>query len=287
MSSIRDYQVDHLLLLIGSNPLPNAVAGKLLVAEGGMITLIHSKDTAPLAERLEAWLKSARASETPVASIELAEVKESDAGSVYRRVEKVLNDYKSKARQTGRACVGLHYTGGTKVMSVHAYRALEHWAQKHHQEALFSYLDAHTLCMRIESISSSVPLSFPVALEVEISLDELVKMHGWQWQQGKKSLPQKPVTEPLLPESAAALLAIHSKPDGAKIWVQWLSRTLYPFARKRDPIPSPLWYSSSGQEVQEPIQQASNKWKSDPQLRELAIPWPDQPDLGDAMKKEL
>lgn len=282
MSSIRNYQVDHLLLLIGSNLLPNVVAGKLLVAEGGMITLIHSEDTAPLAERLGVWLKTARDSETPVARIEFAEVKESDADSIYRRVEQVLKDYESKTKQTGRACVGLHYTGGTKVMSVHAYRALEKWAKDHHQEALFSYLDAHTLCMRIESSSNSNPLSFPVGLEVEISRDELVNMHGWEWLKGKQ-----PVTEPLLPESAAALLAIHSNPDGAKIWAEWLSRTLHPSARKRKRITSPLWYSPSGQEVQDDIEQASKDWKSPAQLRELAIPWPDQSNLRETMKKEL
>jgi hypothetical protein len=35
----------HLILLVGSNPLPNAVAAKLLLAEGGTVTLIHSKGT--------------------------------------------------------------------------------------------------------------------------------------------------------------------------------------------------------------------------------------------------
>lgn len=35
-------QVDHLILLVGGNPLPNAVAGKLLARSGGTITLLHS-----------------------------------------------------------------------------------------------------------------------------------------------------------------------------------------------------------------------------------------------------
>jgi Asp-tRNA(Asn)/Glu-tRNA(Gln) amidotransferase A subunit family amidase len=162
MSSIHEYQVDHLLLLVGSNPLPNAVAGKLLVAAGGMITLIHSQDTASLAERLESWLKSGGDSEAPVAHVDLAEVKESDADSVYRRVEKVLRDYESKARQMGRVRMGLHYTGGTKVMSVHAYRALEDWArdQSREREALFSYLDAHTLNMYIKALLARIHFLF-------------------------------------------------------------------------------------------------------------------------------
>ena len=35
-------QVNHLLLLVGGNPLPGAVAALTLVEAGGRVTLIHS-----------------------------------------------------------------------------------------------------------------------------------------------------------------------------------------------------------------------------------------------------
>ncbi|MCB0100161.1 MAG: hypothetical protein KDE46_30725, partial [Caldilineaceae bacterium] len=42
--------------------------------------------------------------------------------------------------------IGLHYTGGTKTMSVHTYRAIHD--SKHH--SVFSYLDARTMTLKIE-----------------------------------------------------------------------------------------------------------------------------------------
>src|SRR5579875_3276771 len=142
-------------------------------------------------------------------------------------------------KQTERVRVGLHYTGGTKVMSVHAYRALENWArstenQGQEREAIFSYLDARTLSMRIEEIPGRDMLSYPVSLEVKISIEELLKMHGWQWHLDKRGKPQKPVTTPMLPESTAALRAVHSINTERKIWTDWLSQELLPATRKGD-----------------------------------------------------
>src|SRR5712692_6170276 len=111
MSEIRDYQVDHLLLLVGSNPLPNAVAGKLLAAPGGKITLIYSRDGFPLAERLGKWFQNV--------DIGLKEVEESNATSVEEKVFEAIEQYERDHARTNAARparVGLNYTGGTKVM---------------------------------------------------------------------------------------------------------------------------------------------------------------------------
>jgi hypothetical protein len=115
-------------------------------------------------------------------------------------------------------------------------------------------------------------------------------MHGWEWQQGKKHIPQKPVTEPILPRSAATLLALHSKSDpaDARKWADWLHTTLFPNARRRTPVPPPLWNVQSKQKVQEPLEQVSDRWESKTELRKQAIPWPEElPDLSDAMGEEL
>src|SRR5438876_909835 len=168
MSTIRDYQVDHLLLLVGSNPVPNAVAGKLLTATGGTITLIHSDDGFDLAQRLKVWF-----CEAGYPNVKFAEVKEADAASVYQSVQNVLKTYErdgSNANKSGMIRVGLNYTGGTKVMSVQAHRALEDWTRSPGRDVVFSYLDAHTLRMRFDSAPDGrSALSFPVGLEVDIS----------------------------------------------------------------------------------------------------------------------
>src|SRR5712692_3676922 len=198
MSDIRDYQVDHLLLLVGSNPVPNAVAGKLLTTTthyyeaqvlhgrvpnavagklltttAGTITLIHSADGLDLAERLQSWFVRAGYSD---ANVGLEEIKESDALSVSKCVQDVLDGYKSQvleerkrgsntANKVGTVRVGLNYTGGTKVMSVHAYLALKSWIENKDREAIFnrhpvfSYLDARTIQMRFEQVGERAPIS--------------------------------------------------------------------------------------------------------------------------------
>jgi hypothetical protein len=278
MSHISDYQVDHLLLLVGSNPLPNAVAGKLLTAPGGKITLISSRDGFPLAERLGKWFQNV--------DISLKEVRESEAASVEEKVSEAIEQYERDHARTNAASparVGLNYTGGTKVMSVHAYRALEQWASKHKRKAVFSYLDARTLQMRFEQVDGWPAL--PVSLAAEISIRDLLTLHGWE-------LRKDPLESPVLPKSAAALLAIHSRENDAAIWADWLHESLFRSARKPDPIAPPFWVFQAGNELEGQLKVTQAKfdsnWKNNTDLRKLALPWPpDLPALREAMSNEL
>jgi hypothetical protein len=284
MSDIRDYQANHLLLLVGANPMPNAVAGKLLTVPGGTITLIHSRatDSLDLAQRLKLWLLKAGYSD-----IGFTQVEEANAASVYERVREMLGKYESDHGITNKAHmarVGLNYTGGTKVMSVHAYRALEDWAKSHDREAIFSYLDARTLQMRFDQVAGRDANSFYVGLEVEIGIRDLLELHNW-----KLDLP--PTTEPVLPQSAAALLNVYSNLTTARIWTDWLHNELFPIARKPVAILPPFWVSQSKQaleglyDVERPA--PNDQWKSKTKLRNQAIAWPDLPDLRETMRIEL
>jgi len=282
MSDVRDYQVDHLLLLIGSNPVPNAVAGKLLTRPGGTITLIHSADGLYLAQRLKSWFVNAGYSDK---NIGFTQVEESNATLVYERVHEVLkqreNDF-GNANKAPMARVGLNYTGGTKVMSVHAYRALENWAKTHDREAIFSYLDARTLQMRFDRTPGRDAISFYVGLEVEIGIRDLLELHDWK-------LEKAPTAGPVLPQSAAALLTVHSNPTYARIWTEWLHNELFRNARRREVIPPPIWIYQSEEELQEKLERpASNdRWKSNTDLRKLAVSWPNLSALGETMSNEL
>lgn len=257
MSDLHDYQVDHLLLLVSSNPLPNAVAGRLLVKPGGRITFIHSEDSFSLAKRLERWLPDTNASHV---SFKYGKVDESDARSVYRKVRDALNAYEkelSSANKAGVIRVGLNYTGGTKVMSVHAYRAVQDWeTEKSHlqeREAFFSYLDASTLRMSIDSAPDG---PYYVGRAVEISIDNLLTLHDWK-------LDKKPSNVPLLPKSAAALLAINSDPVAAPVWRAWLRDEVYGKAKSNE------------------------KWKSSTELQQLEMPWPNVLKLEETLREEL
>jgi len=280
MNTIHDYQIDHLLLLVGSNPVPNAVAGKLLAAPGGTITLIYSKDGFPLAERLGKWFQNV--------DISLKEVKESEAASVEEKVFEAIEQYERDPARTNAAHparVGLNYTGGTKVMAVHAYRALEQWASKHKRKAVFSYLDARTLQMRFEQVDGWPAI--PISLAVEIDIRDLLTLHGWELRKGS------PIKTPVLPKSAAALLAIHSSETDAARWTDWLYESLFRSARKPDPIDPPFWVFQAGNELEGQLEvtqaKFDSKWKSNTDLRKLSVLWPD-PDLPafrEAMSNEL
>jgi hypothetical protein len=278
MSELSEYKVDHLLLLVGSNPLPNAVAGKLLAAPGGKITLIASRDGFPLAERLGKWFQNV--------DISLKEVKESEATSVGEKVSEAIEQYERDHARTNPAHparVGLNYTGGTKVMAVHAYRTLEQWANRHERKAVFSYLDARTLQMRFEQVDGWPAI--PVSLAVEIDIRDLLTLHGWELRKGS------PIESPVLPKSAAALVSIHSHENDAAIWADWLHECLFRSARRPDPIDPPFWVFQAGNELegQLVVTQAKfdSKWKSNPKLRNIEIPWPDLPAFREAMSNEL
>ncbi len=205
-----------LLLLVGSNPLPNAVAGKLLVEPGGTIFLVYSEDTASVAERLMDWFRKEFKNNGDNINLKLVEVEESNPCSIYQKVQNSLKKFSEKES------VGLHYTGGTKMMSVHAYRALEHWAQDSNvAPPQYSYLDAKRLQMVFDP-----PESYPsvkrvyVGNKTVINFEDLLKLHD------RTLAPDNRFNrEALLPETAKTLAKYCNDLEGyAKCWKRWVEK---------------------------------------------------------------
>ena len=195
--AVKKYRTSNLFLLIGTNPLPNYVAAKLLL-NGGHVYLVHTAETAEIADRLIAALGSQTGGGT---KIQVDEAKSDDI------VAKVAEHAK------GKQDVGLNYTGGTKTMAVYAYRAVERACP----DAVFSYLNAQTLSLFIERQGSQAQ-EFPVARACTLSLSELLALHGY-------SLPQVRQT-PVQPEVCQALANIHSDPQGFSQWRDWCGQQL-------------------------------------------------------------
>ncbi|HMV85108.1 MAG TPA: hypothetical protein PKC13_25775 [Blastocatellia bacterium] len=213
------HKVDHLLLLIGKNPLPNAVAGKLLVKDSGSITMLYTAETEAAKINLGNFLSG-------VTFKEPVKIDKSDAGSIFDGIFKALT---LKAGEKQPQSIGLHYTGGTKAMSTHAYRAIERWHNEHapNCQLVFSYLDARSLRMVFDPpnpLSGSVEKPY-VGDQVKISLKELIGLHGWSFNKklGKSILP---VTQALLPELAASLAKVHADPNLIEAWKKWKSANL-------------------------------------------------------------
>lgn len=188
--------------------MPNAVAAKLLVEDGGTVFMVHSSDSLPVAQKINAWLKK----DSCRLTVKYVEVKESAPASIYTKVREHFKENKVSS-------VGLNYTGGTKMMAVHAYRAVEDWAVQNDVEPVFSYLDADTLKMVFDPPRGSLrERRVYVGEAVSLTLSDFLALHGW-------SLKNLPRLTALLPETARAIgIAYANKPTFKEKWKTWLKQ---------------------------------------------------------------
>lgn len=207
MPDSAQFQTQNLFLLVGTNPLPNYVAARLLLKTGGQLYLVHTDETSQIADRLTAALdpggnatKGAEGKQRGRAiKIPVDEAKSDD---IFTKVSRCAE---------GKQDVGLNYTGGTKTMAVHAYRAVE----QNCPDAVFSYLDAKTLSLFVEAKrpQGQQMQQISVARTLEISLSKMLALYAY-------NLPQVRQT-PVQPEICQALARIHSNTSAFGQWRDW------------------------------------------------------------------
>ncbi len=205
MSGWTSYQTDHLFLLIGTNPLPNYVAAFLLARNGGTVYLLHSggdRGTGNVAEKLKQAIQNQRLKLKVIPR----EIDEADGGRIVSKMEEILNQVESDAS------VGLHYSGGTKAMAVHVYRAVEQKLPN----GIFSYLDARTLSLIVDPRGANPTCSIHIGQACTVELDELVTLHGYD----KPAIRR----EPFQPSLCRDLVQIHSHSDSLGQWQKWLNQ---------------------------------------------------------------
>jgi hypothetical protein len=183
-SGLERFRTKNLFLLMGTNPLPNYVAAKLLSKAEGRIYFVHTKETNNITDKLIELLDLNEKQFCKVPT------EDTDAYNVFSQVFSYSN---------GKKDIGLNYTGGTKIMSVHAYRAIE----KNCPDAVFSYLDARELSMRISKLNDPLLHPFPVNLLVTLPFSTLLRMHGYTLDE--KKTPKK---DPFHPEVARNLAEV-------------------------------------------------------------------------------
>lgn len=202
---LKDYRTDHLILLVGGNPLPNYVAARLLRAPDGKVHLVGSTDTLEIAKRLQSKLLSdGIQTDCPV------ELKDLSPSGVYKSVSAL-------ATSLGGS-VGLNYTGGTKAMSVQAYRAV----QEHHPDACFTYLDARTLSMLVDDPHHTRDQRIDVSLACSLTVEDIAGLHGIKF--------NKYSPDPFLPEISELLKQDF---EGQRAWQNWVSQSLYEIKNDR------------------------------------------------------
>jgi hypothetical protein len=205
MNDWTAYQTDYLFLLIGANPLPNYVAALLLAKDRSTVYLLHSggaHGTGDVADRLKHAIQARK----PEVAIVPSELDEAKSCRIITKMERLLGTVPPDA------FVGLNYTGGTKAMAIHAYRAIE----KAFPSGVFSYLDARTLSLTIDSQDGRPSQPIPVRETCKIKLTELLGLHG------------RPIDTPvqgiILPDVCRELARLHS--DSPNDWHEWCEKNL-------------------------------------------------------------
>jgi len=207
-------KTDHLFLLIGANPLPNYVAGMLMTKDNATIYLLCSPgagSTAKIAERLKAVLRHAKPTLRDD-DVRIREIDENDSNLINQTALTLLEGLDGS--------VGLNYTGGTKPMALHVYRAIQ---EKEFEETVYSYLDARKLKMFIDARCGNPPQSFYVGNAIELSLENLFALHGYELKTPRPTINQ--------PKFCAALAQVHVTPEGFAEWREYLGTPL-------DPLPT-------------------------------------------------
>jgi len=203
MVEMAPYRVEHLLLLVGTNPLPNYVAALLLTQEQSTVYLLHTSNTLQVAERLCEQIKEKR----PHLTLISWEIHKSDPQRIDQRLE-------SLKREMGpNANVGLNYTGGSKPMAVQAYYTL-HAA---YPRGVFSYLDADTLSLIIEAPGLPTQQVF-VGQSVRVDFKTLFALHDYEITPSRREAKQ--------PEFCRSLVDVHMTRAGMRQWYRWRRSSL-------------------------------------------------------------
>ncbi|MBK8640364.1 MAG: DUF1887 family protein [Chromatiaceae bacterium] len=229
--------VPHLVLLIGSNPVPNAIAALCLSDDQTHLSLLNSWDSGEVAGRLKNWLVDHHNRDP--ARLELVALR--TKGDEYRpaAIHEKVNDHCNKvwavtAFWSGRQrVVHLHYTGGTKTMTVHAHSAVQASAERHQVAFHASYLNPDALCL-VADPQPTLGLAQterPIPQDIRLSLEDLLKLHGLK-------VAKPPVLEPICPDLALALLQDHAE-LGHTDWESWINEKLKPTTRRPKFIPYP------------------------------------------------
>jgi hypothetical protein len=250
-TSKTDYKVDHLFLLIGENPLPNYVAAKTLLAEGGKPYLVFTEHTQEPAQRLQEALGLG---DNEMVSLDN---NESNACKIKKRIRAKVKEIQENPDNAQKKQFGLNYTGGTKAMAVHAYQALlqprlEEPTYKLNPEPIFSYLDSRNLKMLIDQPTNPVPLDIPKE-PLDFSLDKLFKLHGFK-------LSRPPKTEVTLPKLVEAIVKHKSE------WQNWCRKVLRLEARTTIELGQ---VKNTNNEIERIFEVGD--WKSADELRQLSL----------------
>lgn len=163
-AALKPYQTDHLILLVGSNPLPNYVAARLLTRPDTRVHFLCTPKTAEIARRVGEQLAPQGI------SFQIRDGLGDVSPAAVRAALKLLLEQIPKDDS-----VGLNYTGGTKTMSACAY----HVVRTERPRACLSYLDARRMAMVVDGAhpdGTDEVISVGAALDMKI--EDMAALHN-------------------------------------------------------------------------------------------------------------
>lgn len=180
-----------LLLLVGSNPLPNFLTA--LILKPKLVRLFYSEETKKVKDRLKKKLKE----KLPDSSLDEKFIE--DAANA----EKVREAIKSIPITP---VTHLNYTGGTKIMAAHARMA---FGARGGTERQASYLDERRGVLRFDD-GDEIDLSRE---RLELTLNDILALHGIE------TIPDKdpPQPAPTMEDTQIIARAVLSQPGLARI----------------------------------------------------------------------
>ncbi len=172
----------HLVLLIGTNPLPNFVVADYFLHSNNKlqtIWLVHSEKNSFQAGTLEQaknlekllhkfWEEDHSILKFPLQKVALSDV--SDANTIHKEIEqKMLRKWQEEDS------FHLNYTGGTKTMATHVYLCLKE--SKWSQQYSYSYLDANNFRLVVDDFGV---VADDLRKKVKLGFADLIDLHGFE-----------------------------------------------------------------------------------------------------------
>lgn len=177
---------DTLIILIGTNPLPNFVVAQYFIRElKGLkqIILIHSETTQTqrgterYAERITELIKA----KNPNSKLTFHKIALSDVGDASLILLQLQESLREKLKSSSE--IHLNYTGGTKSMGIQVYRFL---LNEFPNRSTFSYLDARTFTIVFDN---SRRLNEDLREKVKFSTEDILYLHNYSRDNGYHQNP--------------------------------------------------------------------------------------------------
>lgn len=183
-----------LVLLVGSNPLPNYISA--LILEPQSVQFLYTEQTKRIKNSLKAALKN------KFSSLAFKDTYVGKDGSNVQEVEKVWRRISPDAH--------LNYTGGTKIMAAHSRMAFRSIGGG---DARASYLDERNDALRFDD-GDEADLA---EAGLEISLDELLSLHQIS---KRPSAKERPTVSESMTIADSVLRSKETHSDSSGLWLE-------------------------------------------------------------------